>query len=59
MSNPMKDEPEKDKKPTGAPDKLETEDDLIDEASDESFPASDPPAMTGSTAGAPGKKKRD
>jgi hypothetical protein len=59
MSNATKDEPGQDKKPTGIPDKPETEDELIDEASDESFPASDPPAMSGSTAGSPEKKKRD
>ncbi|HUY31874.1 MAG TPA: hypothetical protein VMV69_03775 [Pirellulales bacterium] len=37
-------------KPEGSPDRSEIDDDLLMEASEESFPASDPPASTSSTA---------
>ena len=58
MGPSSEDESAKKKKPAPVHDEPE-KDELIDEAVDESFPASDPPAMTGSTAGSPDHKKRD
>jgi hypothetical protein len=59
MGPSSEDESAKKKKPAPVRHEPETKDELIDEAGDESFPASDPPGMSGSTAGSPDHKKRD